>query len=77
MGFIFNKATEHGYMGPKFQVMFEVGRTICLRYLRNGDWKNFIGWYGSTGTTLECIIWALVDTHKSVTFGFEMNHIRL
>ena len=24
-----------------------------------------------------CIIWSLADTHWSVTFGFEMNHIRL
>ena len=33
---------------------------------------QFIG-----GTTLECIIWSLVYTHESVTFGFEMNHIRV
>ena len=29
------------------------------------------------GTTLDCIIWSLVETHQSVTFGFGFNHIRL
>ena len=29
------------------------------------------------GTTLGCIIWSLLDPHYSVTFGFEMNHIRM
>ena len=32
---------------------------------------------GGVGTTLDCIIWSLVDTHKSVTFGLGLNHIRL
>ena len=35
LGIILNKASEHGYMGPKFQVMYEVGRIVCSRYLRN------------------------------------------
>ena len=29
------------------------------------------------GTTLDCIIWSLVDTPYSVTLGLELNHIRL
>ena len=29
------------------------------------------------GTTLDCIIWSLVDKHQSATFGFGFNHIRL
>ena len=35
LGVILNKASEHGYMGPKFQVMYEVGRLVCSRYLRS------------------------------------------
>merc|ERR1712235_179095 len=33
LGIILNKASEYGYMGPKFQVMFEVGKLVCSRYL--------------------------------------------
>ena len=29
------------------------------------------------GATLDCIIWSLVDTHLSTTFGFGSNHIRM
>ena len=29
------------------------------------------------GTTLDCIIWSLVDTHKSAISGFWFDHIRL
>ena len=29
------------------------------------------------GSTLDCIIWSMVDTHKSATFGSEFDHIRL
>ena len=33
---------------------------------------TFIG-----GTTLDCIIWLLLETHWSVTFGLGLNHTRL
>merc|ERR1712235_5218 len=33
LGIILTKASEYGYMGPKFQVMFEVGKLVCSRYL--------------------------------------------
>ena len=29
------------------------------------------------GTKLECIIWALIDTHYRVKFGHRLSHIRL
>ena len=29
------------------------------------------------GTTLDCIIWSLVDTHVSATYGFGFDHIRV
>ena len=29
------------------------------------------------GTTLDCIIWSLVDTHESATSGFGFDHIRV
>ena len=36
------------------------------------DMNHYIG-----GTTLDCIISSLVDTHLSATFGFGSNHIRM
>ena len=29
------------------------------------------------GTTLDCIIWSLVDTYQSATFGFGFDNIRV
>ena len=43
LGIILNKASEHGYMGPKFQVIYEVGRIVCSRYLRNSQDHLFSG----------------------------------
>ena len=40
------------------------------RYVNN--FFNNIG-----GTTLECIIWLLVDTHKSATYGVGFDHLRV
>ena len=37
---------------------------------------KFLGCYRG-GTTLDCIIWSLVDTHKSATSGFGFDHIRV
>ena len=38
----------------------------------NAQEGNTIG-----GTTLDCIIWSLVDTHLSATSGFGFDHIRV
>ena len=47
---------------------FKLFREMTLDALMFG--QAFIG-----GTTLDCIIWSLVDTHSSATFGFGLNHI--
>ena len=44
-------------------------RDFISGWVRN---KKTIG-----GTTLDCIIWLLVDTHYSATFGFGLNHIKV
>ena len=54
------------------------------RHLKHGcttygiiDPMSHIGPLIIGGTTLDCIIWKLVDTHQSATFGHGFNHIRV
>ena len=45
IGIVMNKAAEVGYMGPKVQAMFKVGKVACERYLRQWFQKLKISRY--------------------------------
>ena len=74
---IYRKSVKDGF---EFNLMVcgssGLGKSTLMNSLFLTDIYSAVSTYLG-GTTLDCIIWSFVDTHKSVTIGFEFDHIRV
>ena len=60
-----------------FFILKIIQKIINQEHFKDLRWSNNAWVTGRTigGTTLDCVIWSLIDAHSSAIFGFGFDHI--